>query len=359
MLKDLLGFNSMSSRGKKRTVKRLTTILIIFAVIIVLMIISFKSNKTNDIKYSENGNVDYTVNLSKNDFFEDESLPANNQYIASIIDSVNANFKYNFKIDNEFSDYSYKYRIEEETKVVDKTTKNDIYKFNDTVKEEETVNPENNEFSINSNITVDYKKYNSLIKKLVSTYNLDGVECSTAVKFYVDLLDENGNIKNTSTMGINIPLNVKTVNIEYENNIDESESKIFIAGTKENNNLIFVKIAVILFIINIFNIVKLVKDIKRSFSPEVIDDIKLKKILRNYKPYIQKVNSEFDISKYNIMEVDSFEDMLEIREITQNPILMVENEDKTKMYFVITTLTTILYVYEVGQSNIKALSEGK
>ena len=114
-------------------------------------------------------------------------------------------------------------------------------------------------------------------------------------------------------------------------------------------------LAIILLIINIDNIRKIIIDLKRSCPQELVYDMKLREILKKYRPYIQKVNSEFDINKYNLMRLDTFNDLLEIREMTQNPILMLENEDGTHIFFFITTLTEMLYVYELNRNDVKAL----
>lgn len=350
-----LDLNSMSTRTKKRIAKKVVIIFLLFIFMFLVLSIFYTKNRNDDVKYHENGNVDYTVNLSENEFFEDSTLPSNNQYIASIIDTINVNFKYSAKMEQDITNYSYKYRIEANTNVIEKTTKNNIYDFNTILKEEEVVKVNENKFAIDSSVAIDYKKYDSLIKKLVSTYNLDNADCKTTVKLYVDLLDENNNVKNGTTMAVNIPLNVKTVNIDVENNTDNNEEKIFILGQEHKNTWYLMAIAVLLLIVNIYNIKNLVIDLKRNCPQSIAYDMKLREILRRYRPYIQKVNNEFDLNKYNLMRLDSFNDMLEIREITQNPILMLENEDGTHIFFFITTLTEIVYVYELNRNDIKAI----
>ena len=50
---------------------------------------------------------------------------------------------------------------------------------------------------------------------------------------------------------------------------------------------------------------------------------------------------------YQILEVDTFEELLEIRDTIQEPVLMSENEDKTCTTFIVPTNKNILYIYEV------------
>ena len=53
-----------------------------------------------------------------------------------------------------------------------------------------------------------------------------------------------------------------------------------------------------------------------------------------------------------ILKIDTFEDMLEIRDTIKQPILMKENEDKTGAYFLIPSNTKILYVYRIKIGDI-------
>ena len=91
--------------------------------------------------------------------------------------------------------------------------------------------------------------------------------------------------------------------------------------------------------------------IRNSRSARTVYEIELKKILNNYRSYIQKVNSKFDLTGYQALKVDNFTDMLEIRDTTSQPILMVENSTKGGAYFIIPTSSKILYVYSIKISD--------
>ena len=85
------------------------------------------------------------------------------------------------------------------------------------------------------------------------------------------------------------------------------------------------------------------------------DDIdyanKVAKLVRNYKSYIQKIKNEFDTLGYQILHIDTFNEMLEIRDTLQSPILMHENEDQTCTTFYIPTSTKIVYVHDIKIDN--------
>ena len=59
----------------------------------------------------------------------------------------------------------------------------------------------------------------------------------------------------------------------------------------------------------------------KARTPEDVYKLELKKILSNYGSYIQKINNGFNLDKYEVIEIDKFNDILEIRETIQEPIL--------------------------------------
>ena len=340
---------------KSKIIKNVIIILIIL-VLIVFSIITFtqKNRKIKEIFY-ENGEANYNVSLNQNEFYDENTLPENNQYISALIDKININFKYDCKLEKNSSNYKYKTRIETRTKVVEKTTKNNIYDFKEELQSEEEKNIENGNFVVNSEIPIDYIKYDDIIKKLVSTYDLNNIESKLDVIFYVDLIGEDNIVKNTSTMIVHIPLDSNTINIEVENNINNAEEKILSEEQTSRTNFVLIVIIIGLLVVCIFNIIKIVKIIKKYLPKELINDMRLKKILKEYRAYIQRVDTGFDMSKYILMRMKSFEDLLRIREVTQQPILMFENETNTKAYFIIVTNTDILYVYELNHGDVKEI----
>ena len=88
-------------------------------------------------------------------------------------------------------------------------------------------------------------------------------------------------------------------------------------------------------------------------TAENIYERELKKILNNYSSYIQTMHNDFDFKEYQLLKIDSFSDMLEIRDTIRQPILMRENNDRTGAYFVIPSNTKILYVYRLKVSDIE------
>ena len=84
----------------------------------------------------------------------------------------------------------------------------------------------------------------------------------------------------------------------------------------------------------------------------------LKRILFNYKSYIQKINNEIDYNNYKIIQINTFNEILEMRDTMQSPILMYteENEDRTKFMIM---KDGVLYLNVLGAKEIRNVLRAK
>ena len=64
----------------------------------------------NRINYIEKSNIDYKVYLKENNFYENEYLEKDKVYVASLIDKILIDFKYDFDIEKE-NDLAFKYDV--------------------------------------------------------------------------------------------------------------------------------------------------------------------------------------------------------------------------------------------------------
>ena len=96
-------------------------IVIVFAISFAFLFIYLKRSEKHYVTYDETSNIEYKVYLKENNFFEDNYLDANKQYIASLIDYIDSNFIYKLSLDEKDVEYKYSYRIEA---VVDVKEKN-------------------------------------------------------------------------------------------------------------------------------------------------------------------------------------------------------------------------------------------
>lgn len=350
---------------RNKIISYVCIIIIISIICLSLVGLLITKNKKYYVNYNEQSNIDYKVHLKQNDFFKTPYMEKNNQYIASLINNITADFNYQLNMDEEKDiEYKYTYRMEADVNVVEKDTNNSLYNFQEELVKEKYVNSNNNSsININDTVTINYNYYNDIIKKFVNTYELDNVESTLTINMYVDILDSCSNFEKgknkESIISLSIPLTTKTMAIDISSNLVEGSDNVIICKKDNKFTGMIATILVLAIVILLILIFKLAKYIITTRTAESIYDIELKKILNNYRSYIQKVNNEFDLSGYQVLKVDTFTDMLEIRDTIQEPILMVESKRKTGTYFLIPSKTKVLYSYGLKVSDIKAKMKEK
>ena len=108
---------------------------------------------------------------------------------------------------------------------------------------------------------------------------------------------------------------------------------------------------IVILALGLFALITLIRYNLKTRSAEKIYDDELKKILFDYKSYIQKINSKVDYKDYKIIKIDTFKELLGIREDVQSPILMY-TEDENKTVFMIMN-ENILYAYILSSKLIR------
>ena len=68
--------------------------------------------------------------------------------------------------------------------------------------------------------------------------------------------------------------------------------------------------------------------------------------MSNNGSYIQKLNNEYDFTNFQTLEIKSFENLLQVRETINKPILMIEKTSTMETYFFITSENNV-YIYEL------------
>lgn len=330
-------------KRNKTITKYLSFIVIISTILISFITLYIENNKIKYIKYTEQGNVDYKVYLKKNNFFEEKYLEENKEYISSLIDNVQAQFKYNLSIEQENIINKYTYKILSNVKVTDKTTKKNLYDKTEILMPEKENLLDQKQINIKETVEIDYNKYNDLINKFISIYEVGNIDSELTVNMIIDIMDSNEKI-NEPIITLRIPLTTNTMDIDIKNNLVEEKNNVIKYKKEKKNNLLFILISVISLLIDLVLIIKLIIYIKKTRNIITKYKKEKKKILRNYSQYIQKIDNRIDYEKYEQINVSTFTDLLEIRDAMQSPILMIEEKNCTK--FIIPT-EKILYIYTI------------
>lgn len=336
-----------------------------FACVIVLFVLaaitSFaiynKENQDLYVRYKETSNIDYQVFIKENEFFGENYIDQNNQYIANLIDYIDANLKYQIELEEEKIEYLYSYRIEANVDVKEKSTQNSLYNKTETILEEQEFKSNTTKLVIDETVKVDYNKYNDLIKKFVTVYNLDNTESSLNINMYVSIIGSCDDIDNAdrkeAVVSLNIPLTTNTIAIDKTNNLVNSNNDVLKCEPKTALLAVFSVIGIASIATAVILLIIVIRYVIKTRTAETIYEKELKKILNNYGTYIQMLGNDFYFKDYYMLKVDSFTDMLEIRDTIRQPILMRENNEKNGTYFIIPGDTKLLYIYRLKVSDIE------
>ncbi len=351
------------TKKKRKICLYVILIVSVSLIAILLSIIAVKKGKTQYAKYNENSSIDYKVYLKENEFFKEKYLDKNSEYIASLIDYINAQFNYSIALDEKGVNYTYTRRVDAIVEVYDVNGKKPLYKITEELLGSKTESSNNKkQVSIDENIKVDYNHYNNIVNEFKDTYKLGNINSTLTIKMYVSVKGDCNSLSSTPDtqreISLNIPLTTKTMSIEMESNLVENTDGLLVCKESDNVILWWFTVA-LLVILDIFIIIRASLFVTRNRTARDIYKRELKKILNNYHSFIQKVNNGFDLKPYQLLKIDTFTDMLEIRDTIQQPILMVENKEKNGVHFIIPSNTKILYTFSLKESEIKKQQESE
>ncbi len=336
-----------------------------FAGILVLCSLVFigmylKENIDYKIEYVEKSDLDYKVYLKENNYFTDKYLGKDSKYIANLIDYISADYKYDLDFPTEAINYNYSYKIMAELSVKDKDDDVTYYEHKDLLYTSGTQSNKGN-ITIDKNIKIDYNKYNELIKGFVKDFDLDKSDSTLKVAMYVTLLDSDNEylseINNNKVISLNIPLTTKTVSIDLNSDLQNSKGN-YITVKVNGEKREFLVVGSILLTGASIMILFLVIYYFNSRTPLALYKKKLKSILSNYSPYIQEISSSHKIGASMVYKLKSFDDLLEVRDCLQKPILMVHNTKNTGTFFIIPANEYTIYSYALRVVDIIANKHG-
>lgn len=343
--------------GYRKIRKRWITIQsVILAVVLAITLLAAIFAKTFDktyyVNYSEKSSIDYGVQLKDNDFYDDSYLGKDYAYIASLIDKVQTQFNYELKMQsNDLIDFEYAYRVDAVVQIKNKMSGKVLFSpvYNEIAQKE--YSSTDTGVSIYQTVSVDYNKYNDIADRFINTYNLTGTEANLVLQMHVNVIgtsNEFRNDKNSNSYvaSVSIPLTTQTVEVKITSSVPSEKQKI-LSYTTESTASIFRTVAIVSASVGALLAIILLAFTYLSRNVDITYDIKVSRLVRNYKSFVQRIRNSFDVVGYQVLIIDTFEEMLEIRDTIQSPILMEENEDRTCTKFLIPTNTKLLYLFEI------------
>ncbi len=306
-----------------------------FGCCLYLALHSFQYKHPETISYQEQKDVNYKVYLKPNDFYEQEYLDENMMYVANLIDHISIDFLYNFNIEKPiFLDFDY--QIIGEITIYNPSTNVNYFQKDYTLMEPKKVSlKEQDAFSIKENVVIDYDYYNQLANTFKSNY---GVHSESNLKVYLQIHKDgakyNIDLTDTQNSEVTIPLSLSAVQIKFDVAGGHQDNEIVIQKAWVFQPFIFI-LEVILFIIAAFCLSRIINYVFLVFRPKSSYDRMLSNILKNYDRLISETKTGISFEKYHIIEIEKFEELLDIRDNLKLPIMYYNIVNHQKCYFYI------------------------
>lgn len=298
------------------------SLLLCFILATIFMSNAVTTKKDQFITYKETSNLDYKVNLKKNDFYEQKYLGKDMIYVASLIDTIDIDFNYIFDIAKK-SDINFDYDITGKLVISDINGQNTFYEkeYDLSQTKKESINSKKSH-KINEKISIDYDKYNNLANKFRTNYGID-TNSNLIVSLNVHKKGSDKNeykLDNKSAVSVTIPLSEKAINIKIDHNDINNSSQLFTKSSVTIDNFAYLLISIVLIIllpVFTFPLVGLLLSMETSKSPY---DKYIKKILNEYDRLIVETTTAPDVENKNIIRIDSFNELLDVRDNLSLPI---------------------------------------
>lgn len=312
--------------------------------------INFASIK--EVSFSETGTLDYSVQLKENDYFQETYLPSGRQYIAGLIKYVDVMFNYSFKGNNDF-DYMHSYSITATLIAHEKDKPDQILYEKDYVLKDKQAFDNKNPFVINENIRIDYDYYNQIINNFKSDYALS-LDSYLKVSLNIDwnVQDEvfEKRVGKSDSLDLKIPLSQQTIKVAMDTDglnkstIVQSEPRI------ELMNTIYLILFWVFVGCDIFTTLAIVRLYVSERKRKGKFNLELEKIQRQYDRAIVETNILPMFDESNIIDVKTFEELLDARENVEKPILHKRDADMSTFVIVDNDL---LYRYILRKSDFE------
>ena len=348
---DIIRFHQNKRKMRKIRLAIVSISLIVMALMLIGLYRVF--NKEHYINYTETADLNYSVNLVENEFYENNYLKEGTDVIASLIKDIDVEFKYNLELDEEI-EYIYSYKILAEIEVKEKSKTNLLYETEEIIKKQQQEG-KTKKVIISEKINLDYNEYNNQINRLIEAYKLANTSSEIHLNMYLDVKNKNTGErinKENKVMSLQVPLTTKTIEITLNENVKDSRGQITIQENEYEYTKIFLPIGILLLISGLIVLGYLIKYILKTRSAEKMYDDELKKIMFDYKSYIQKINNNVDRKDYKIIRINTFQELIEMKEDLQSPILMYIEEDLNKTSFMILN-GNLLFEYVLGADLIR------
>lgn len=316
----------------------------VLSIIQIGLSIKYVNEKKGDLLYSYeiNQNIKYNVELFENNFVDELIMDEGKTYISDLVEKIDIEYKYAY-LGNVNTDLKYDYYIE--GKLIGQNSNSleeVIWERNYDLKpiSEEFID-NGNSFVIEEDLVIDYPIYK---QEVINFKKKFGISLTNKLSITMTInVTSNNTLLDSKKMSLIIPVGVQAFSItkdykeNFKNDIYDNVAKIELRNVSGFiNGVLFFTVSILLFAFFfklLFN-----RRTKNNYNK------KLGKILKNYGNIIVEINNTIVEDEYQIVNVKSFKEMVDLEEELRVPIIFSEvSKDNYGIFTLIND--KILYKY--------------
>lgn len=294
------------------------------------------NTETKEMVYNENSSLEYSVCLLENEHIPYRCLSNDSNYsgfVANMIDYIDVDFRFGIDSSN-LLDYSYRYSFKIKVVATDRADNSKVlYNETEVIVDNKTVTDTGNNIYIRETRRIDYQQYNEMIQEFRREYNLS-LDAQMTLTFYGDITAKNENfdtdIVASKEINMIIPLSEQTFSIDASSPMN-NEYTISEKSAKSTSEIIYIYLIYCLCLVFIIlGIIKLLMFLRKIKTTKTLYEKTLDKIEREYNQILVDSKKIPSLEDARIIDVNSFEELLDAREIIGKPILSITiNSQKT------------------------------
>lgn len=282
--------------------------------------------KDQTIFYTENSHADYVVCLKENNYYQDQCLGPNIEYVSAITDTIRADFNYTAVYQTK-AKKNFKYYIRSKLIVkTDEENEKELLSKEKELTKKKNIKLDGNVLAIAETIDIPFAEYNNYAQNYKNDYSLLS-NCELIVSL---VLKDGKNEKEVSSLSL--PLTKLTYSITRKDFNNQ------VSVYKTNSNSLLKYILIIAMLVSIAFVGKSLKNLIaflwKTRNKGSSYHRKLKNILNTYDRVIVTLNDKNTIlNSKDVYNVETFLELLDVRDTIDKPILYYKvNDIKSEFY---------------------------
>jgi hypothetical protein len=344
--------------SRKRIKKGFSYLIIVVSVVFIalgifLILNYFNHRETKNLVYSYNvtKNVDSKVNIFDNGFYDASILQDKEGYPSNGINTIDFGFTYALSAPIA-ADINYSYHtnvdLNADFNIDNKIV--EVWEKRLQSGEQHTETTNGSQITIQDTVSIDYASYYNLVRTYMVNYNLS-IDAYLDVVFTIDYqvtVPETKEVTNkTDSIVVKVPLNETVTIIKPE--ITQTPTQEFFKNV-HNTNAIELFFGTILIMIGVSGILAIIIINNKTAKDKYKSN--MSRILRDYGDLIVTVTNKPNLYTFNLMNVGTIEDLIDLVETNNLSIIRYENKAYHESYL-IALKDSYAYVYVVNDHEIK------